>query len=297
MIMKKAIPLVFMFLFMSLIHVAKAQTAPDSAKAQIETTDGNEYIGIILNQTKDSIKIKTDKIGTITISQSEIRNISNIKTIKAKDGSYWLDNPQVTRYFCAPNGYNLKQGEAFYQNVWVLFNQATLGITNRFSAGIGMVPLFMFSSPATPVWLTAKISMPVGKNKFNLGVGMLLGTVLGERSNTGFGILYGIATFGAKDKNLNLGLGWAYADGEIAQRPTINISGMIRTGPKGYFITENYIISTSDDIAVLSIIGGRRLIKHTGLDFGLMIPLEKNMDSFIAVPWLGITIPFGKNTK
>jgi len=41
-------------------------------------------------------------------------------------------------------------------------------------------------------------------------------------------------------------------------------------------------------------LGGRRIIKHMGLDFGAVIPLGGDIGSFVAVPWLGLTIPFGK---
>jgi len=71
---------------------------------------------------------------------------------------------------------------------------------------------------------------------------------------------------------------------------------MIRTGPKGYFLTENYFIGTTDNFVVLTSIGGRRIIKNVGLDFGLWIPLGADIGSFIAVPWLGFTIPFGTKT-
>jgi len=272
-------------------NLGHTQNSQDSIKYQIETLDGNEYVGFILSQTPDVIHLKSDKLGEINIQRTEIKKIAKLSFVKSKDGTYWLDNPQATRYFWAPNGYNLKQGEGYYQNVWVLFNQAVYGITNHFSAGIGTVPLFLFSSPYSPAWITAKYSVPVVENKFNLGAGALMGTVIGE-SNTGFGIFYGIATFGSKDKNLNIGLGWGYADGDIASTPTINISGMIRTGAKGYFITENYFIGTSDEFVVMMMVGGRRIIKRIGLDFGLVIPLSSEMDSFVAAPWLGFTIPF-----
>jgi hypothetical protein len=273
-------------------NFSNAQNSQDSIKYQIETVDGNEYIGTILNQTPEVIRIKTEKLGEISIPQSEVKKIAQLSAIKSKNGSYWIDNPQSTRYFWAPNGYNLKQGEGYYQNVWILFNQAVYGITNHFSAGIGTVPLFLFGGAPTPAWLTAKFSVPVVENKVNLGVGALMGTVIGE-SNTGFGIFYGIATFGSKDQNLNVGLGWGYAGGKMASNPTVNISAMIRTGPKGYFITENYFIGTPDNFMVLMSLGGRRIIKHTGLDFGAFIPLGGDIGSFVAIPWLGLTIPFG----
>lgn len=280
--------LVFMVLFPSL---SNAQNQQDSTKNRIETVDGNEYIGIILEQTSEKFRIKTDNLGEITIPVTQIKKITPISHVIAKDGTYWLDNPQSTRYFWTPNGYNLKQGEGYYQNVWIFFNQAVYGFTDHFSGGIGTVPLFLFAGTSTPAWITAKFSVPVAENKFNLGVGALMGTVIGEE-NTGFGILYGITTFGSKDKNLNIGLGWGFAGGEMAKNPTVNISGMIRTGAKGYFITENYFIGTPDEFVVMIMVGGRRIIKRTGLDFGAVIPIASDMDGFVAIPWLGFTIPF-----
>ncbi|MBV5312471.1 MAG: hypothetical protein JZU47_04190 [Prolixibacteraceae bacterium] len=280
--------LVFLIFSPSLIQ---AQNQQDSTKTRIETVDGNEYIGIILEQTSEKIRLKTENLGEISITATQIKKITPVNQLIAKDGTFWLDNPQATRYFWAPNGYNLKQGEGYYQNVWILFNQAVYGLTDHFSAGVGVVPLFLFAGTSTPAWITAKFSMPVVENKFNLGVGALAGTVIGEQ-NTGFGILYGISTFGTKDKNLNVGLGWAFAGGEMAKKPTLNISAMIRTGPKGYFITENYFIGTSDEFVVMMMLGGRRIIKGTGLDFGVVMPFASEMDQFFAIPWLGLTVPF-----
>jgi hypothetical protein len=291
--MKKKMSILTLFLafLISISISSNAQNSQDTTKYQIETVDGNEYIGTILNQTQEAIRIKTDKLGEISIPQSEVKKITQLAAVQSKDGTYWLDNPQSTRYFWAPNGYNLKAGEGYYQNVWILFNQAVYGFTDHFSGGIGTVPLFLFGGASTPAWITAKFSVPVVENKFNLGAGALMGTVIGEE-NTGFGILYGITTFGSKDKNLNIGLGWGFAGGEMAKNPTVNISGMIRTGAKGYFITENYFIGTPDEFVVLMMVGGRRIIKRTGLDFGAVIPIAEDMGGFVAIPWLGLTIPF-----
>jgi len=271
--------------------LSDAQNKQDSIKTRIETLDGNEYIGIIQEKTADKIRLKTEKLGEISILTSDIKKISEITQSIAKDGTYWLDNPQATRYFWTPNGYNLKSGEGYYQNVWILFNQAVYGFTDHFSAGVGIVPLFLFAGESTPAWITAKFSLPVAENKFNLGAGALAGTVIGEE-NAGFGILYGISTIGSKDKNLNIGLGWAFAGGEMARNPTVNISAMIRTGAKGYFISENYIIGMTDEFVMMMMIGGRRIIKRTGLDFGAVIPISSEMDEFFIAPWLGFTIPF-----
>lgn len=290
--MKKLLYVLALIIFLfSFPTITVAQNSQDSIKTRIETIDGNEYIGIIQEQTPDRILLKTEKLGEISILVGDIKRITKLEGVKSSKGTYWLDNPQATRYFWSPNGYNLKAGEGYYQNVWILFNQAVFGLTDHFSAGVGVVPLFLFAGTATPAWITAKFSLPVVENKINLGAGALVGTVIGE-DNTGFGILYGISTFGSKDKNLNIGLGWGFAGGEIANRPTVNVGAMVRTGPKGYFITENYFIGTPEEFVVMMMVGGRRIIKRTGLDFGAVIPIAEDMGGFIAVPWLGLTIPF-----
>ena len=276
-----------------LSFISNAQNSQDSIKSQVETVDGNEYIGIIIEQNDQTIRIKTDKLGEISIPRVEVKRINQLSSVKTKDGAIWLDNPQSTRYFISPNAYNLKPGEGYYQNVWILFNQATFGITKHFSAGVGIVPLFLFAGTPTPAWITAKYSVPVVKDKVNLGVGVLAGTVVGAE-NSSFGVLYGITTIGSKDKNFNIGLGWGFADGKIAKNPTLSLSGMLRYGPKSYVMTENYFIGTPDNYVILMSYGARRIIKHTGLDFGVFIPLSPDLDVFVAIPWLGLTIPFGQ---
>ena len=273
-----------------------AQNNQDSIKYRIETVDGNEYVGKITERSADKIRIKTEKLGEISILNADVKKITEISAVIKKDGSYWFENPQSTRYFWVPNGYSLKKGEGYYQNVWILGNQAIYGFTNHLSGGIGMLPLFLFAGAPTPTWVTLKYSVPIVKDKFNVGAGALAGTVIGE-PNSNFGILYGVTTYGSRDKNLSIGVGWAFAAGEIAKKPTINVSGMIRTGPKGYFLTENYFIGTVDNFVVIMSVGGRRIIKNTGLDFGLFVPMGADIGSFVAIPWLGFTVPFGTKNQ
>jgi hypothetical protein len=290
--MHKLLAVIAFFILILVFPVSsKAQTQQDSLKCRIEMKDGNEFFGIILERTAEKVRIKTDKLGELTINTTEIKSISEVKQTMAKDGTYWLDNPQSTRYFWSPNGYSLKKGEGYYQNVWIMGNQAVYGLTNHLSGGIGVIPTFLFAGSPTPAWLTLKYSVPVVKEKLNISAGALVGTVIGE-STGAFGILYGMSTFGNKDRNLNIGVGWAFGGGEIAKIPTFNISGMIRTGPKGYLITENYLIGTTDTFLALISFGGRRIIKHTGLDFGGFIPIGSDVGSFVIIPWLGFTVPF-----
>jgi hypothetical protein len=278
-------------LLFSVIYCS-AQDQTDTLNYYIETVDGNIYMGQILFQDSEKIQFKSNTIGEITILKADIKKIHLLDMNKIKDDKYWFDNPQATRYFFAPNGYGLKKGEGYYQNVWVLVNSFAVGVTNNISIGGGIVPLFLFAGSPTPVWITPKLSIPISKNKVNLGAGGLIGTVIGE-DNSGFGILYGISTFGSKDNNVSVGFGYGYAGGDWAKSPMINLNAMFRFGARGYFITENYYMKIDETTTLILSFGGRHIIKSAGLDYGLIIPFFSDMSNFIAIPWLGITIPFG----
>jgi hypothetical protein len=270
-----------------------AQIQPDTtALYRVSTSDGNEFTGYIISQDSSRLILHTEKLGALTFDNKDIVQLIYINPAKLKKGSYWFDNPQSTRYLWSPNGYGLKKGEGYYQNIWVLFNQVSVGVTNNFSISAGLVPLFLFSGSPTPAWIAPKLSIPVKKDRFNLGAGALFATVLGAE-RTSFGILYGLATVGSRDRNVSLGMGYGYSGSTWAKSPTFNLSSLIRIGPRGYFITENYFIGNVEENVLLLSAAFRWVIKKAGLDFGFILPVS-SVNEFVFIPWLGITIPFGK---
>jgi hypothetical protein len=269
-----------------------AQSQTDSTSLmRVLMNDGNEFIGHLVSQDSFRLILKTDKLGDLTFSKKDITKITPINPKNLKNGQYWFENPQSARYLWSPNGYGLKKGEGYYQNIWVLFNQVSYGVTDYFSIGAGIVPLFLFGEGATPFWITPKLSIPVVKDKFNVGAGALLGTVLGE-SGTGFGLLYGLTTAGSRDHNITLGVGYGVSGSGWAKSPLISLSALVRTGARGYLLTENYYINMDGETLVLLSAGFRWVIRKAGLDFGLIMPVTQDI-TFIAIPWLGVTIPFG----
>lgn len=284
--------IVFTFFFTLLLSISVfSQTTSDSTLINIETLDGNEFIGRVVQEDSLKIVLKTEKLGEISISRSDIKKISDLEVQQIKNGKYWFPNPQSTRYFWSPNGYGLKKGEGYYQNIWVLWNQFAYGLTDNFSIGAGVIPLFLFSAP-TPVFATAKFSVPIVEEKFNIAAGAIAGGVIGESEAT-VGLLYGLATVGSHDANVTLGMGYGFAGGDWAKSPAININGMFRVSSRGYIITENYILSGDGETIVLITLGGRTIIRKAALDYGLVIPFAGYGVEF-AIPWLGFTVPFGK---
>lgn len=289
--MKKVKILLFIFLLTTTSRQVSAQHVADSAIIRIETRDGNEYVGRLVSQDANKVVLLTENLGEISILTKNIVAQKEILPDQIKDGEIWFPNPQSTRYFWAPNGYGLKKGEGYYQNIWVLWNQFAYGITDNFSIGATVIPLFLFGGSPTPVFINPKLSFPLEKNKFNLGAGALAGTILGEPDAT-FGILYGVSTFGTPDNNVSLGLGYGFAGGEWASTPLINLSGMFRLSSRWYFLSENYYIGTSVNGGGIISGGARWIIKKAALDFGLYIPVAEGA-GLIAIPWLGFTVPFG----
>jgi len=203
----KILQLALVFCFMVSFQTTFAQDLNDTMAYRITTKDGNVYTGTVIKREPGKILLKTANIGEITLAVSDISEIQAIDPTKFRKGGYWFENPQATRYLWTSNGYGFKKGEGYYQNVWVLFNQVAYGITDNISIGGGVLLLFFFGGTSTPVWITPKVSIPIARDKVNLGVGALVGTVIGE-DESGFGILYGITTFGSKDRNISIGLGW-----------------------------------------------------------------------------------------
>lgn len=290
--------------FIFVLPQLKSQETVDTSLVRIETTDGNEYIGTILSQNSETIQFKTQNLGTINIRKSTVLSIQPIKKTEMRGQELWYENAYAnTRYFFGNSGYGLPAGEGYYQNTWILFNQASIGITDNISLSAGMMPLFLFNIGGdgvteTPVWISPKFSIPVKKDKVNLGISASYFTLIGEEVG-GIGLLSGVSTFGSPDKNVTVGLGWGYAtDGGIADRPTVSLSILRRGKPKWAFVSENYFFATgSEALFVLS--GGARYIgKKLAIDFGGFTAIAtEGQEGLFVLPWLSISVPFHVGKK
>lgn len=289
------------FIFFLVQSVLSQEIEDTSAIWRIETRDGNEFFGTILSKDSAIIHLKTKMLGVLSIPESYVLSCIQVDREFIKKGEVWMRNLQAARYFYSPNGFGLEKGSGYYQNTWVLFNQASYGFTNCFSLGVGMMPLFLLGGTPTPVWLTPKFSIPVIKEKFSVGGGVLLGAIIGGENTSPFGITYAVATIGNHDQNMTAGLGYAFSDGGWS-KPVVNICGMMRVGKKSYLLTENYFFSMEDfnskreiTVSVISI-GGRTVWPKLSLDYGLVSSVNL-ADNFVAIPWLGFTLPLGESKK
>ena len=289
--MKRLIP------FLLALVLMPAYSQEPESLWMVETLDGNEFTGTIVSEDSTGIVLKTAVYGELSIETRYIKRRKEIRSDRFVDGQYWFGNPHATRYFFGPNVYGLNKREGYYQNTWILLNQVNYGISRHLSLGGGIMPLFLMAGSPTPFWLTPKLSVPVVRDKFNLGAGMLFAHVLGDGSS--FGIAYGASTFGSRESNLTLGAGWGFSgydsEWDWSDRVTLMLSGMTRVGRKTYLLSENYYMSlgTGYSFGVL-MLGGRSVQKRLAVDYGLVIPLGTDMGEFLAIPWLSITPSLAK---
>jgi hypothetical protein len=203
----------------------------------IKLKNGSEIKGIIVERRKNEIDVKTDNLGTVTISYEDIKSKQVIDSSKVIDGEYWFDNPNNTRYLFAPSAMNLEKGEGYYQCAYFLGNSVNYGLTDNISIG-GIVIL-----PVAAL-ITPKIGFQIAK-KFHLGAGVIMGILPGPSFA---GIVYGVATFGSKNNNITFGPGYGFYEDQMTQRPILTFNGMTRVSRKISLVTENWFLPFMEEV-------------------------------------------------
>lgn len=298
------------FLFILTISQAQKEKGENSGKKasiHIETNDGNDFVGKIISEDSKTIKVSTDKLGEITINKSDIKKREDLSQDQIIGNEFWFANANSTRYLFAPNAYALKKGEGYYQNTWVFMNQVSYGFTDKFTVGLGTVPLFLFGNSiarATPFWITPKYTFGNQQANKNAAAGVFyffFPFAGADEGPVSAGIVYGTGTIGNRNSNLSFGLGYGFGRSRLggatttafAKYPTLNLSGMYRFSKSSYFVSENWLVTTGDFSAGLLSAAYRYCGKSFSIDIGL-VGLASEDYTGVAAPWLGVLIPFSR---
>lgn len=284
-------------LLISCLYTQKsyAQEQRDSTSTwEIETDDGNRYYGLIIYEDAELIILKTKTIGELKIKQSVIQSIKAIDPKLVKRGQPEVFSKVMSHYLIGPSAFNLRQGESYYKNTWVLLNQVNVGITDQINVGVGIMPLILFDIDVTPIWLTPKVSIPIQKNKFSLGIGAFGIGFLGDEVDNDFsGMVYAVGTVGSPRFNFSAGLGYGFNDDDWAEAPTFTISVMGKIGKRTYLISENYLFQVDNDPYLFCLAGLRTAWDSISLDYGALLAGDINYGGVMTIPWLSVIIPIG----
>ncbi len=203
----------------------------------IKLKDESIFTGNFISK-RDSILTFSSKSTKFEVTLSDIESVSVVDPSRFVKGKYWFPNPHHTRYLFSPSAFNLKKGEGYFQNIYGTANSINYGITDHFTLGAGTELISLFSCFPILVATPKFGGYDIG-TKLKAGGGALL--ALTEEGVLGIG--YGIVTQGTEDKNITVGLGWAFSsEGDLETKPVATISGMIRIKKNIALISENWLI-------------------------------------------------------
>ncbi|WP_263785861.1 hypothetical protein [Salinibacter grassmerensis] len=90
------------------------ETEPQEPKHRVETTGGEVVIGTLVSEREQEVVLDTRELGEVTIQRQNIERMEEIPPERFRNGEYWFQNPQSTRYFFAPNAIGIPQGQGYY---------------------------------------------------------------------------------------------------------------------------------------------------------------------------------------
>lgn len=256
---------------------------------QIELMDGSEFVGTILYMDTIKMEIRTSSIPMIQIKLASIRKMREIENKMIFNGAVGIPNPNTTRYFFAPSAYNLKKGEGYYQNTYLVLNSINYGITDHFSIGASFELTSTFGSIGedwSPFYMiTPKIGYEVARN-VNVGAGLLVANV---GMGGGLQLAYGLMTYGNPENNVTLAVSTGWADGQYLEHAPFTLNGMFRMGRRTTFVTENWFVPGSGSIFSY---GVRFFGSKISVDLGFLNNKDIKEFIFIGVPYVDFVVKF-----
>jgi hypothetical protein len=265
-----------------------AQVQPvveDSARVRIEMNDGSVFVGTIVSEDEETIRFRTDSNIDVTLARADVLAIERLEGGRSRNRP---DDPNPTRLFFSPTGRSLKAGEGYFAVYELFFPFIGFGVGNvaTLAGGVSLVP-----GIGTQLFYAApKITFYQG-SKVDLAAGVLVGGVPGE---TGYGgVLYGVGTYGTSKTAVTAGVGFGFAQEDVASEPVVLLGLEHRLGDNTKLISENFVFPTAE-LLVLS--GGVRFFGDTlSADLGFFSsPDVIGEGGFPFFPWIGFVYGFGR---
>jgi hypothetical protein len=201
--MKQFLSTLLLLLALSTISFAQ----PNNDLKVVELMNGNEYTGTILSDDGREMLFESTTVGKIYIKKVDIKSISNYKA----DDFVILDNEKVkpnpfgTRYAFTTNALPIKKKENYYMiNLWG--PECHFAVADNFNIGV------MTTWIGSPFAIAAKYSFQTKNPKLNFSIGEIAGNGGYIDPFSLISLSFGNVTFGDRDRNITLGIGYGYFD-------------------------------------------------------------------------------------
>ncbi len=238
---------------------------------EIETKDGNIFLGTIIKESDEGIILKTQDGIQISVPNSSIKNLSKIETTEV-EGQVWRADPNKSMYLFAPSAFPIEKQKAYCRDFCLVFPSYNRGFGNNFSlqAGAFVFPGMQFDN--IPIVLSGKFSLPeLGPAR--LATGMMYISVPGQSTSFGAGFAFGSATIGNRFTHFTASLGWGYFRDEnewdFAEKPILVLASNIRVLNSFAVVAEYWLPPEVDDPTNLPIaLSGRFIGRRFAVDIG-----------------------------
>tara|TARA_X000000368_G_scaffold336667_1_gene274328 strand:- start:1702 stop:2556 length:855 start_codon:yes stop_codon:yes gene_type:complete len=243
----------------------------NSQLVEIETNDGNIFLGTIIEENEDGYTLKTQDGIQISVPISYVKNVSIIETAEV-EGQVWRADPNKSMYLFAPSAFPIEKQKVYCRDFCLVFPSYNRGFGNNFSlqAGAFVFPGMQFDN--IPVVLSGKFSLPqIGPAR--LASGMMYVSVPGQSTSFGAGFAFGSATFGNRFTHFTASLGWGYFRDEnewdFAEKPILVLASNVRVTNSFAVVAEYWLPPEVDDPTNLPIaISGRFIGRRFAVDVG-----------------------------
>lgn len=238
---------------------------------EIETKDGNIFLGTIIKESDEGIILKTQDGIQISVPNSSIKNLSKIETTEV-EGQVWRADPNKSMYLFAPSAFPIEEQKVYCRDFCLVFPSYNRGFGNNFSlqAGAFVFPGMQFDN--IPIVLSGKFSLPeLGPAR--LATGMMYISVPGQSTSFGAGFAFGSATIGNRFTHFTASLGWGYFRDEnewdFAEKPILVLASNIRVLNSFAVVAEYWLPPEVDDPTNLPIaLSGRFIGRRFAVDIG-----------------------------
>ena len=205
----------------------------------IKTKDGTRLRGKIIKNDGKTYTIQTQNLGIVSIPSENVSFIQQNDYQAISDSNEMFEPLSNTAYLANQSGYNLKQGDIRYTNIYIVANSFNFGLTDNFSASIGFVTI----SP-TILSVGGKYTFKTS-DKVRFGLSGTYVFSSGFANNVGFGAIGAVGTFGTDTKNISVGATWGTSQGNIfSGRPAFQLSGITRVSRRVALTMDNLITTT-----------------------------------------------------
>ena len=246
--------LFYLIIFLSLLFSQEVSDKSLAKMVEIETKDGNIFLGNIIEQDDKHYKLETKDGLIVKIPITSIVK-STIIEITEKNGKVLRADPNKSLYIFAPSAFPIESNKSYCRDFCLFFPSYNIGFNNSFSLQLGAFVFPGMPIDDVPLVLSGKYSLPSSNSikstdpSFATGIMYVRMPEFGD-DNYGFGIAFGTITLGNKFNHLSASLGFGYiaqqSDWEFQEEPIYNFSFNLRSSNSIAIVGESWVFPSMD---------------------------------------------------